>query len=170
MNEPVSAIVVRISLPPGLKRVRDRLDRAAHLGVPPHVTLVYPWLPATALTRAARGVLSHVARETQPFDVRFVAALRWPGVVYLEPEPMWPFRALMDRLAIQYPEFPPYGGTIAEVIPHLTLVENGDAPLDEIAAAAGQRLPFERLVRSMEVLAEDADGRWRTVWRLPFRR
>ena len=168
MREPSSAIVVRIGLPPALERVRRRLDRAASLGVPAHVTILYPWLPVGSLTAGARAAVAGIARETRAFDVRFAAARRWPGVVYLEPDPAWRFSALIDRFTTRFPGFPAYDGTIEEVIPHLTLVENADAPLDEIAAAAARHVPFERSVRSIEVLAERADGRWQPHWRVPL--
>lgn len=58
MSEPSSAIVVRIGLPPPLERVRRRLDHAAALGVPAHVTILYPWLPPGSLTGEARASLS----------------------------------------------------------------------------------------------------------------
>ena len=168
MSEPASAIVVRVGLPAALERVRRKFDRAARLGVPAHVTILYPWLPVAALTGESRAALGRIADETRMFDVGFGAVRRWPGIVYLEPEPAWQFRALIDRLATRYPEFPPYGGTIEEVIPHLTLVENAQAPLEDIAAAAASHLPFERVVRSLDVLVEGADGRWRLRWRVPL--
>jgi 2'-5' RNA ligase len=168
MSEPSSAIVVRVALPPPLERIRRDFDRSAALGVPAHVTILYPWLPPAALTPDAREELREIVRETPVFAVRFARARRWPEVAYLEPEPAEPFAALIGRAAARYPEFPPYGGTIAEVIPHLTLVENADAPLDEVANQAVLHLPFERVVRSIEVLIEGTDGRWRARWRLPL--
>jgi hypothetical protein len=168
MNEPTSAIVVRIGLPPALEAVRRRFDQAAELKVPAHVTLLYPWLPAEALNRAARRVLAAIVRETRGFDVRFAATRRWPGILYLEPEPAWRFGAIIENVSAGFPEYPPYGGTISEVIPHLTLVENATVQLDPIEAAVARHLPFERTVRSIEVLLEGPDGRWRTRWRLPL--
>jgi hypothetical protein len=168
MSQPTSAIVARVSLPPALERVRRQLDRAAALRVPAHVTILYPWLPAASLTGVARAALQEIAHETATFDVEFVAARRWPRIVYLEPEPAWPFIALIDRVTVRFPAFPPYAGSISEVIPHLTLVENADAPLDEIASAATRRLPFGRTIRAIEVLVEGADGAWSPRWRLPL--
>jgi hypothetical protein len=169
MSEPSSAIVVRIGLPPALERVRRRLDRAAGLGVPAHVTILYPWLPAPALTNGARAALDSIVGETRAFAVRFAEARRWPGIVYLAPEPTAPFKDLIERVVVQFPEFPPYAGTVDDVIPHLTLVENADAFLDEIAAEAARHLPIARTVRAIEVIVEGADGRWRPRWRLPLR-
>jgi 2'-5' RNA ligase len=168
MSEPSSAIVVRVALPPALERIRREFDRSAALGVPAHVTILYPWLPAAGLSTAVRDDLRGIVRDTPAFGVRFARVRRWPEVAYLEPEPAEPFATLIARVAARYPEFPPYAGTIAEVVPHLTLVENGEGPLDEVAIRAVQQLPFERVVRSIEVLTEGADGRWRARWRLPF--
>lgn len=168
MSEPSSAIVVRVVLPPALERIRLDFDRSAALGVPAHVTILYPWQPAAALSTAAREELRGIVRQTRTFGVRFARVGRWPGVAYLEPEPAEPFATLTARITDRYPEFPPYAGTIAEVIPHLTLVENTEGPLDEVAIQAVQHLPFERVVRSVEVLVEGTDGRWRARWRLPL--
>jgi hypothetical protein len=168
MNEPSSAIVVRIGLPPSLERIRRQHDRAASLGVPAHVTILYPWRDARSLTTEDRAALDEIARSTRSFDVRFAAVRRWPGIIYLEPDPAWPFNALIDRVSLRFPEFPPYGGSITEVIPHLTLVENADAPLDGIGPTAAARLPFTRTVLALDVLVEGADGHWRPRWRLPL--
>ena len=168
MNEPLSAIVVRITLPRSLGRIRREHDRAAALGVPGHVTILYPWRAASSLTSEDRSALGEIARTTPSFDIRFAAVRRWPGMIYLEPDPASPFTALIDRVSLGFPEFPPYGGSISEVIPHLTLVENAEAPLDEIASAAAGRLPFTRTARALDVLIQGADGHWRPRWRLPL--
>jgi 2'-5' RNA ligase len=168
MSEPSSAIVVRVALPPALERLRRAFDRSAALGVPAHITILYPWLPAVALSTAVREELRGIVRETLVFGVRFARVARWPEVAYLEPEPAEPFATLTARVAAAYPEFPPYAGTIAEVVPHLTLVENAEGPLDEVAVRAARHLPFKRVVRSIEVLIEGTDGRWRVRWRLPL--
>ena len=57
------------------------------------------------------------------------------------------------------------------VIPHLTITESAEAPLDEIAARGGGGLcrSSDRVAR-LEVLVEGPDGRWRTRWRLPLGR
>jgi 2'-5' RNA ligase len=168
MSEPSSAIVVRVALPPSLERIRREFDRSAALGVPAHITILYPWLPAAELSTAARDQLRSIVRETPVFGVRFARVRRWPEVAYLEPEPAEPFATLTARVAARYPGFPPYAGAIADVVPHLTLVENAEGPLDEVAIRAARHLPFERVVRSLEVLIEGTDGRWRARWRLPL--
>jgi 2'-5' RNA ligase len=168
MSEPTSAVIVRFRLPPGLERLRGASDRSAALGVPAHVTILYPFLPRRELTTAVRGELASIAREIQAFDVRFATVARWPGVVYLEPDPRAPFSAMIDRVVARWPEHQPYDGAIDEVIPHLTIAER-DGPIDDVLAAVPSFLPFVAQTKGLEVLAETDERRWRSRWRLPFR-
>ena len=164
-----SAIVVRIRVPAAIERLRRAHDRSARLRVPAHITILYPFLPASELTPAVRREVAAIASEVRAFTVTFASAARWPGVVYLEPRPMAPFTALIERAAERFPEHPPYAGAIPEVIPHLTVVENDSVSLDEVLAAARVAVPFVAVAAGLEVLAEGEDGRWRHHWRLPFR-
>jgi 2'-5' RNA ligase len=169
-EERPSAIVVRIRVPAAIERLRRAHDRAARLGIPAHVTILYPFVAAPELSPAIRADVAAIAAEIRAFDVSFATAARWPGVVYLEPQPSAPFTGLIDRAAATFPEHPPYAGAISEVIPHLTVVESSAAPLDEVLAAAQAALPFEVTAEGLEVLAENDDGRWAPHWRLPFGR
>jgi 2'-5' RNA ligase superfamily len=90
MNEPSSAIVVRIRVPAAIERLRRAHDRAARLGVPAHVTILYPFVAASRLGRVERANVASIAAEIRAFRVTFASAARWPGVVYLEPRPSAP--------------------------------------------------------------------------------
>lgn len=166
--DPVSGVVVRVRLPPSLERLRRHDDFAASMGVPPHVTLLFPFITASALRPLVRRALVGIAAAVEPFDVRFAAVGRFPGVVWLMPEPAARFSALTEAIATRFPDYPPYEGAFDEVIPHLTLVESPTAPLDQIAAAAQRHLPFTSRVAVMEVLVEGPDERWRGHWRIPL--
>jgi len=165
-TQPASAVVVRVRLPVMLARLRVRQDWAASVGVPAHVTILFPFLPAERLGPAVRRELDAIARASEPFDVRFARVGRFPGVVYLAPEPATPFTRLTEAVVARFPDFPPYEGAFDEVVPHLTITEAEDAPLDEIAARTARALPFERRVSALEVLVEAGDGRWHSRWRL----
>jgi 2'-5' RNA ligase len=167
-TEPASAIVVRVPVPHELERWRRQWDWAARVGVPAHVTILFPFLPAMRLGRDVRSELAAVAAAHGPFDVRFRRVGRFPGVVYLAPEPSGRFKRLTDAVVGRYPDYPPYGGAYVEVIPHLTIVESDDGPLDRIAEEARASLPFEHRVSGLEVIVEGGDGRWRTRWRIPL--
>jgi 2'-5' RNA ligase len=167
-TEATSAIVVRVPLPPALARLRARWDWAAGVAVPPHVTIVFPFLQVDRLTPAVRRSLVAVAARQRPFDVRFARVERFPTVVYLAPEPSGPFTSLTEAVVDRFPDFPPYGGAFEEVIPHLTITESGDAPFDDIAVQAEAALPFSHRVTRLEVLAEGTGGRWHGRWRIPL--
>lgn len=165
-HEIESAIVVRIPVPAGVARLRARWDRAAGRGVPAHVTIVYPFLPGGRLDADVRRTLATIAAAHDPFEVEFSRVARFPGVVYVAPEPAAPFAAITSAVVDRYPDFQPYGGAYDEVIPHLTIAEADDAPLDAIAADAARQLPFRRRITALEVLVELGEGRWQGRWRL----
>ncbi|MDO8484342.1 MAG: 2'-5' RNA ligase family protein [Candidatus Limnocylindrales bacterium] len=167
-TEPISGVVVRVILPGALGRARRRHDVAAASGVPAHVTLLFPFLPVAQLEPHVRWELAEIAGGIAPFEVRFADVGRFPGVVYLRPEPAAPFARLTASIVAQFPDYPPYGGAYLEVVPHLTLAESGEAPLDAIAVAAKRSLPFTRHVSAIDLLTEDGAGRWHRHWRIPL--
>jgi 2'-5' RNA ligase len=164
--DPVSGVVIRVRLPASLERIRRHDDFAANAGAPAHVTLLFPFMPVAELRPPVRRALAEIAAAVEPFDVRFEAVGRFPGVVYLVPGPDRPFTAMTEAIARRFPEHQPYDGAFDEVIPHLTLVESATAPLDQIAVAAQRHLPFTCRVATIEVLVEGPDERWRSHWRI----
>jgi 2'-5' RNA ligase len=167
-TEPISGVVIRVPLPATLEGVRRQHDIAAASGAPAHVTILFPFLPVTQLAPSVRQELVRIAGTVLPFEVRFARVGRFPGVVYLVPQPAAPFRRLTEALAERFPAYPPYGGTYDEVVPHLTLTESDSAPLDAIADAARRSLPFTHCARAIELLTEDGSHRWRRHWRIPL--
>jgi 2'-5' RNA ligase len=163
-----SAIVVRVPIPTALERIRRRWDYAAGVGVPAHVTILYPFLQPNDLRPAVRAELVALAATVEPFDVRFAAIGRFPTVVYLAPEPSGPFAGLTRAVVDRFPDCLPYGGAHDVVIPHLTITESGEAPFDDIALQVGGALPFSHRVGRLEVLIEGGEGRWHGHWRIPL--
>lgn len=170
MRAVESGVAVRIPIPPVLRRLRRQHDEAAALGVPPHVTVLYPFLPPDRLTPSVRSQLAALAAAHTSFQVRLTAVGRWPTVVYLRAEPADRLVALTMAIAARWPEFPPYGGAHAELVPPLTVCETDDpARLDVIERGlTGIHLPILAWVDRLEVLSEGDDGRWRLCWRLPL--
>ena len=165
-----SGIAIRIAVPGTVRRIRRLHDDAATLGIPPHVTILYPFLPPDRLRPSVRQELARIARAHEPFDVELTAVGRWPGVVHLLAEPADRLVALTTALAKQWPDFPPYGGAHRVLVPHLTVSETDDpAILDAVARdLAVVRLPIRARARRLEVMTELDDGRWRLRWRLPL--
>lgn len=167
--DPASGVVARVRLPVALERIRRRDDRAAAAGAPAHITLLFPFVPRSGLVPSVRRELACIAASVPAFDVVFARVGRFPGAVYLVPEPSAPFARLTEAIVERFPGYPPYEGTFDEVIPHLTLVESGTASLDAIAESAARHLPFERHVAGFEMLIQDGSGTWRIHWLLRLR-
>jgi len=142
----------------------------APLGVPPHVTLLFPFVPVERLTTDVEDRLAGLLGAAQAFDAVFARTARFPRVLYLEPEPEEPFAALTGEIAAAWPEHPPYEGEFETVVPHLTVAESDDERvLERVAANVEPHLPIRARVREAQLYAQDAAGRWHERRRLPLR-
>jgi 2'-5' RNA ligase len=138
---------------------RRRYDSAA-LGIPAHVTLLFPFVPAEKADDALLAELSELFAAQPAFAFSLPRVGRFPEVAWLAPEPAAPFRRLTELIYSRYPEHPPYEGIHDEIIPHLT-VGVGDAALqDEIDASLTPHLPIDAEAREVALLVEDESGRW----------
>jgi 2'-5' RNA ligase superfamily protein len=143
---------------PGLPDiVGDWLERTVPTkpshGMPPHVTLLYP----------APGDVVGIAEtlwDFAAFDVDFGQLDRFPGTLWLAPEPSSPFREMTSALAARYPDYPPYRGTFEHVIPHLTVAQ---AELNDAAAAIADWLPLRARAESAVLLEQVQSEHWREV-------
>jgi 2'-5' RNA ligase len=122
-------------------------------GMPPHVTLLYP------APDDVDGIAELVA-ACEPFDVSFRRLDRFPGTVWLAPEPAAPFRMLTEALVARYPAFPPYRGVFKQIVPHLTVAQ---AQLDEAAAAVAPLVPLHGRAESAVLLERAEPERWLEV-------
>lgn len=166
-EDPPSGVAVPIEIPAEIAAMRRRWDRAARAGAGPHVTVLYPFLPATRLTDAVRAALADVAAGIEPFEVSFRDVRRFDdGVVWLEPRPADPFLSLTAAVVARWPDHPPYGGRFDVTIPHLTVVEaeTDAAPLEAIERHVAHGLPFHARAERLELWRQDAGGRWHPTW------
>jgi 2'-5' RNA ligase len=142
-------------------------DRTS-IGIPPHVTLLHPFVPAEA-ARGSLGGLRELFAAAPCFTVSFRELRRWPEMGYLAPEPPEPFARLTEAIAEHWPDYPPYEGIHDVVIPHLTVAYGDDALLDEVEADVAPKLPVEAVVTEAVLLEElEPDVRWRERARFPF--
>ena len=169
-----SAIVVAFPIPAGIERIRREHVPVANLGVPPHVTILAPFMRAGALDGRVRDRLAAIAGSERAFEVTYRRLGRFPDALYLVPEPGRPFGRLVGAVVEAFPGYPPYGEPsfrVEDVVPHLTIAiapAGGGSPMDLLEDRSGRSLPFVRRARHMTVLTERDDGRWRMRWRLPL--
>jgi len=144
---------------PYVAELRLAHDSSAPLGVPAHITILFPFAPAEGLDEAALGdvIAAHAAFA---FDLATVEHFG-DVVTYLAPVPAEPFVELMRAVEARWPEYPPYGGQHAEPVPHLTV---GECRLE-------LTLPLPLACRAHEVLLleeEQPGGRFIVRRRLPL--
>ena len=130
---------------------RPHLDRAAKVGVPAHLTVLYPF--------KADLVAEDHLRLTEVFSSFHAFAVRgertgWfdDTVVFVEPVDPLPVIALTAAVQAAFPAYPIYGGAFDEVVPHLTI--GHDQSPDVLRAAESavlDRLPFRQEVDHVEL-------------------
>lgn len=165
-----SAIVVEVA---EVGRVVDAhrrvLDPSAAWGLPAHVTVLYPFIPPAQLDEDAFSAIERALSGLAGFEVAF-SRTAWFGeqVLWLAPEPDDPFRLVTSRLIEAYPDYPPYGGAIADPIPHLTVGDGSPIQaLRQAEEAIRARLPIVALVTHVSVMTGSfAEDSWKTVSRI----
>lgn len=157
-----SGLVVTVpEAEPAVRAWRDRLDPSVGSGMPAHVTVLFPFLPEGRLDGDTLAAISDVIGRHKRFEARFERCGRFPGVLYLAPEPATPFRALTEAVVDRWPETPPFGGQFADIVPHLTIAQGqDDAVLDDAEAGLLDRLPVVTRVASVDLMVHDG-SRWR---------
>ena len=112
MKFRAGSTAVIVDLPEALGAVgcwRRRFDTSAPLGVPPHVTIIFPFVDLAAFTAADRTDLAAIAAAEPAFPVTFARFGTFPGstdrpdVLYLEPTPAEPFVRLTTALWAHWP-------------------------------------------------------------------
>jgi len=163
---------------PGLEgllgEIRQRHDPAAAVGVPPHVTLIYPFLPPSAIDQPVLSGIAELTGSVQPFTATFRGLRRFPGCLCLDPDPADPFVTMIKALAGRFPDAPPYGGRHDSILPHLTFAAaETDAACDRLARdfgdGPGRALPVDHKVDEMALVTRQ-DGRWQTARLFPLGR
>jgi 2'-5' RNA ligase len=123
---------------------RARLDPSAVRGVPAHVTVLYPFMPADDIDDRVVARLRACFASCAPFRYT-VTAVEWFGddVVYLSVAPPEPFVALTEAVVAAYPDYPPYSGAHDTLVPHLTVGMSDDpAAMQAAARAVAPSLPI----------------------------
>jgi 2'-5' RNA ligase len=141
---------------------RRRYTQDGADGMPAHVTLLCPFVDDSILVAGHVREVEALLGSFEPFDFRLATFAEFPGpppVLYFEPRPAEPFRAMTEALGQRFPDCPPYGGVFDEIIPHLTIAEGPAAPFAEIQDAVAPAVPLiGRAVAGW--LMEYKLGRW----------
>jgi hypothetical protein len=102
-----------------VRSFRYRYDPSAKVGMPAHITLLYPFKSPDKIDGVVLDTLRHCFFCFSPFKFSLMINQFAGETLYLAPEPGDPFRELTLGIWGCYPECPPYGGRYSTVIPHL---------------------------------------------------
>jgi 2'-5' RNA ligase len=168
MLPPVSQVPLRTALlipvpeaEPAVGRWRQLFDPSAQNGVPPHITLIFPYLSSDRCDTRVLGALRNIFRRALEFDYELAEIGEFPGVVFLVPQPDEPFIALIQTLADRFPDAPPYGGSFPTIIPHLTIAHSDDAAeMAKVKADVSRFLPIRCHAHEVHLMRETIDGQW----------
>lgn len=150
---------------PYVGALRERFDPSAGLGVPAHITVLYPFMSPENITEAVLGEIRRALSLAGPFRYALARVKRFPGALYLAPEPAAPFIALTQILVSQFPDYLPYGGQHGGIVPHLTVAQAGEAEHALAEAQLAATLPSTgiRATCNEVVLIENSSDLWKPM-------
>ena len=162
------SIVLRDALPALEPRHRELHPMHAAAGIPLHITVLFPFVPAGELGGAHTRRLSELLASRRPLVFDLVSIASFPTAVYAVPSPDGELRDVMRAVWNEFPELPPYGGAFADPPPHATLApvedgENADEVARRVAEKVAGLLPFRCRVDDVSLLEEYEPDRWREV-------
>jgi 2'-5' RNA ligase len=125
--------------------------------VPPHVTLLSPFLSPEEINQGVHERIGVIAAETPAFTVT-LNHTGWFGdrILYLAPEPAVPILGLVSRLREAFSDVPTYWDHVGIVIPHVTVADaelvGGPERLREIGREMVPQLPLAFEVRHINLM------------------
>ncbi|GHH42459.1 2'-5' RNA ligase family protein [Streptomyces candidus] len=140
-------------------------DPLVRAGFPAHVTVLYPFVHESRMDAAFRRELAGLLGGHDAFTLTLARFDRYPGVLYLDPRPHAPVRALTEDLTRRWPEAVPYRGIFGPgLAPHLTIANNEgpatqDAAYDALERELAPLLPLTCRIGTVQLIAWDGE-RW----------
>ncbi len=160
---------IDISLPELSKFVdkwRKPTVEVANVGVPPHLSLLYPWrkMPVKQSDLVSLGL---ILETFKPFRLCFNRLETFEvGIVYLALAEETQVRKIMRVLYEAFPDTKPYGGVVTDPVPHVTIAKTQPENLKSFATdiSINLTLPIEVFVDKITVMKEDNEGNWSDMY------
>lgn len=170
-----AALVILVpEIEPLVGAFRLKHDPSAGMGVPAHITIDYPFLPGIDPGQHLHRELAELFAKIDAFQFTFRDLARFPDVLYLAPDPVAPFKQLIDMVVAGFPESLPYGGAFDNIVPHLTIAQTEDEEIlksieRQLARLLPEYLPLS--TRAEHVwLMDNRTGIWQKRNSFPLRR
>jgi hypothetical protein len=162
MREAYTALSVPVLEAMFLQSFRVRHISTPATTMPPHISVFGPFKAMESIDHNVLEALKEVTDSFPRFRFILHQTGRFPDiqVLYLEPEPVAPFRALNRAIGARFPELAP---DFPDPIMHLTLARVSNGELDHVEAEFhrehGHQLPVVALATQVG-LYEKRDNVW----------
>jgi 2'-5' RNA ligase len=167
-------VVVASEAEPVVSGWRRRFhSHSVERGIPPHITILFPFVPCAALGVGVLEALRRLYGPLRPFGFDLASVETFPTTAWLAPAPAAPFVDLVEITRTVYPEYPPYGDPELVPVPHCTVGTDDDPGVveemaRELRAGLGPQLPIRCRAAELTLLGERPDGAWATLAAFPF--
>jgi 2'-5' RNA ligase len=169
---PRSGLIIEVpEAEPAVRHHREHLDASAPLGIPAHITILFPFMPPETIDPPALTRLGQLFADVCRFRFR-LDHTDWFGddVLWLAPQDPRPFRTLTQRVFRAYPAFPPFEDQFDDVVPHLTIGHGH--PLNDLRTAEDSvqsNLPIEANATAVTLMTQkSAEGHWTKTATFPL--
>lgn len=162
-NESV-LVVPALEIAPMVGEFRLQYDPSARAGMPPHITVLYPFVDPSQLTEQFLTDLDRLLRDSAAFEYTLTEVREFEqGVLYLTPEPAERFITLTAMASTRF-GIQPFGGAFPTVIPHLTVTQSAaEAERRRIGSLLMLALPRTARASEAWVMVGSNDSKWTTV-------
>jgi len=165
-----SALIIPIpEAEPLVGPLRLRYDESARLGVPAHITVLYPFCPIE-LAFGQKEVLEQMCQSIEAIRFSFTEVRRFSATAYLHPDKSEAFVRIMESFAHRWPDWKPYSGAHTDVVPHLTVADRVDGrTLETVEECLRSQLPINCVATELWLMTSDHLGQWSRRETFPFR-
>ncbi|MFD5886457.1 2'-5' RNA ligase family protein [Streptomyces sp. NPDC060334] len=138
-------------------------------GMPAHVSLLYPFVPRSALTGQDEQRVRSLAAEFPATDLLLTEVVTAPGFVAVTVAELQP---IVDAFRTQWPGSRPYGGRFgARPAAHVTVAMGADDPTTaaHVRTAVGGLLPLRARAVAIQLVVLTEEG-WQSQFTAPLSR
>ena len=144
-----------------LRYLRETVER----GIPPHVTILFPFVTADELDTNVLDTLETVYAGESEFAFTLDRVETFPTHAWLAPEPAEAFLGLIAVTRACFPSIVPYGDESLYPVPHLTVAGDPDPVrleqiAEELREALAPALPLRASADAIVLLVEQDDRTW----------
>jgi hypothetical protein len=100
-----------------VNETRNKYDPASMLGVPAHISLLYPFMPPAKVDEKVLQKLESLFASMVPFSYYLDTIRSFPETLYIAPEPASEFVRMIQAVTRAFPEYPPMATSMNQLFP-----------------------------------------------------